>query len=714
MNVAAQYFRLDSQKRSIVLRSHKKGIPEIIYWADLLAPDVNLETLDLLVARAIPHGHPDQDIPVSVFPEASRGFTGPPAISFHRDGKGSVHQFTLESVDEGDDSLSFHCSDTRAGLELRLEFAYSRDTEVMSTRSILKNIAEEAIDILSLTAPSIALSSPFTQVLNLHGRWGHEYQEDRSPLGLGRSIQVENRRGRTSHESFPGMVLLGEGANELSGNVLGAHLAWSGNYRIHGERLLNGLSLLQAVELFLPGEMTLSSGDSLESPWLYLSLAEGLREMSQQFHSFARKSILPASTRKERPVLANSWEALYFDHDIEKLKKIIDCAEDVGVERFVLDDGWFKGRRNDSVGLGDWQVDEDVYPEGLSVLSNYVVKKGMSFGLWFEPEMVNPNSELFRQHPDWILHHEDYPKLEERQQLVLDLTRPEAFTYMDSSMKKLLTEYPISYIKWDMNRCLHNPVAKDGRLGVHKQVKAVYALMASLLADFPDLEIESCSSGGGRIDYGILKYCSRVWASDNNDPVSRCGIHRGYSYFFPPEIMGSHVGDEKAHLTGRKSDIHFRSMTTLQGVPGFELDLSKQSQEDLNIYKTYMDLYKDHRSWLNEATLIRDHASYGDYLIYALISQDKKNSLWWVQNTTYKSPATGSQLKFSGLDESIDYQVSLESGKLSTLSFPMKRVPPFWELMGEVKVSGSLLKKQGICIPCLPPQSGVLLSLKGE
>nr|WP_326584584.1 alpha-galactosidase [Streptomyces sp. NBC_00481] len=294
-----------------------------------------------------------------------------------------------------------------------------------------------------------------------------------------------------------------------------------------------------------------SAGTATTGPWLYASHSDqGLDGLSARFHDHLRAR--PGHPHRSRPVVLNTWEAVYFDHDLDRLTHLADLGAEVGVERFVLDDGWFRHRRDDRSGLGDWYVDETVWPSGLRPLIDHVRAPGMEFGLWVEPEMVNPDSDLARAHPEWILATGGRTPADRRSQQVLDLTHPEAYAYILERLDDLLTEYDIAYLKWDHNRELvdagHSP---SGEPAVHRQTLAVYALLDELRARHPGLEIESCSSGGGRVDLAILERTDRVWASDCNDALERQSINRWTGLLLPPELVGSHIGAARSHTTGR-------------------------------------------------------------------------------------------------------------------------------------------------------------------
>ena len=301
----------------------------------------------------------------------------------------------------------------------------------------------------------------------------------------------------------------------------------------------------------------LKPGESYSVPMIYaVHSSAGLSNASQRFHNFVRAS--KQQTDQYRPVILNTWEAVYFNQDFDTLTKLADIAARVGVERFVLDDGWFNGRRNDSSGLGDWTVDSKVWPDGLDRLIEHVRNLGMEFGIWFEPEMVSPNSDLFSKHPDWALNDTNYKQVTSRNQLVLDMSRKDVRQYLFDSISKLLKSHEIAYIKWDHNRDLVSA-------GAHAQTLGTYQLLSELKNAHPLVQFESCASGGGRVDFGILEFVSRFWTSDSNDALDRKLIQRGASRLMPPEMLGSHIGSRNNHITKRTHSFAFRATTAIFG-----------------------------------------------------------------------------------------------------------------------------------------------------
>jgi alpha-galactosidase len=417
--------------------------------------------------------------------------------------------------------------------------------------------------------------------MSFTGIWGREFQTRRELLGNGTWIQ-ESRRGRTSHDRFPMLFI------ESETQIFGVTLGFSGNHQMVIDRTDDGQRLVHLGELFEPGEIVLAPGESYRSPIAYAGAD------SQDFHAFVRDELTqwPAGKMSPRPVTLNTWEGNYFDHQMDSLKAQATAAAELGIERFVLDDGWFGKRDNDTTSLGDWDIDARKYPDGLKPLVDHVTGLGMQFGIWFEPEMVNPVSELYKAHPDWALTIEGRPILESRTQLVLDLTRPEVSDYLFGKIDAVLSNHAVSYIKWDMNRDLTHAAGRDGKAKTAAQTRAVYALMDRIRAAHPNVEIESCASGGGRIDYGALTRTHRVWTSDCTDALERLEIQRGASVFVPPEILGSHISASPNHQTGRRHTLAFRALVAIAYHLGVELNPLELTDAERDELKVYIETYK--------------------------------------------------------------------------------------------------------------------------
>ena len=592
----------------LVLDLRGSRLPRVAHWgADLgeLGADDLVALVEAGATAAVPDSL-DEPRPVSLLPEHAEGWLGRPGLCGHRAGRDWSTRFEVSAVDVQDEpgggNVVVAAHDRVAELSLRIEVELT-PSGLLRTRAAVRNESETPYTVGEL---NLALPVPpeATELLDLAGRWGRERAPQRTPFGVGARVR-ENRRGRTGADAS---ILIAAGAAGFgfrSGEVWALHLGWSGNHRLHCERMATGEAVIGAGELLLAGEVTLTEGEEYASPWLYGSYGHGLDEVSARFHRFLRAG----ARRGPRPVVLNTWEAVYFDHDLGRLKELADAGAEVGVERFVLDDGWFRHRRDDRAGLGDWYVDETVWPDGLGPLVEHVVGLGMDFGLWVEPEMVNPDSDLARAHPDWILGTGGRTPPPARHQQVLDLTNPAAYDHILQRLDALLAEYPIAYLKWDHNRDLVDAGSgPSGVAAVHRQTRATYRLLDELRAGHPRLEIESCSSGGARIDLGILEHTDRVWASDCIDALERQQIQRWTAALLPLELIGSHVGAPRAHTTGRPHDLSFRAGTALFGHFGIEWDISRASAEDRAELASWVALYKELRGLLHTGELVRaDH-----------------------------------------------------------------------------------------------------------
>ncbi|NBE97559.1 alpha-galactosidase, partial [Nonomuraea sp. K271] len=389
------------------------------------------------------------------------------------------------------------------------------------------------------------------------------------------------------------------------------------------------------------------------------------------------------------------------------LLDLADRAARVGVERFVLDDGWFTGRRDDSAGLGDWHVDADVWPDGLHPLAERVRRLGMQFGLWMEPEMINPDSGLARAHPEWILQTGDRLPPPARRQQVLDLTNPGAYAHIKERLLALVTEYGLDFIKWDHNRDLVDAgsAVREGRASVHAQTLAVYRLLDELRAAHPRLEIESCSSGGARVDLGILERTDRVWASDCIDPVERQQIMRWTAQLVPPELVGSHIGAGRSHTTGRRHDLAFRAATAFFGHYGIEWDLTSLADAELDELAGWISLHKRHRRLLHTGTMVRLDDTPEGVRAHGVVAPDASEALYEI--AVLDRPATWPPglVRLAGIDRDTVYRVR------PLVPVTSRGAAPPW-LSGDAELPGSALAAAGIAVPPLFPDQSVLVHLE--
>ncbi|MCL4116551.1 UNVERIFIED_CONTAM: hypothetical protein GTU68_000747 [Idotea baltica] len=640
--------------------------------------------------------------PRTILPEASRGFPARPGIEGHRsDGSGWAPRMEMVDIATTPDSVTMSSADDGAGLSQQVSIALDASGVVKIWVTVTNTAASPyQLDGLTMCVP---LPSSAREAMQLGGRWSNEFRAERRLVATG-ALEVENRAGRTSHDRFPALFVGDVGFSEERGEVLAAHLAWSGNSRLRVESFSDGRRVLQVGDALLPGEMQLAPGETYTSPVLYLAWSNaGLNGISDCFHPYVRGRASHPTT--DRPVLLNTWEAVYFDHDLDRLKALADTAAQVGAERFVLDDGWFRHRRDDTAGLGDWYVDETVWPDGLDPIIDHVTGLGMEFGLWFEPEMVNPNSDLYRAHPEWALVPAEQIPVEARNQLVLDLSNPEVFAYLLERINAILGAYEISYVKWDMNRNLV-AATHNSRATVHHQTRAVYELFAQVRAANPGVEIESCSSGGGRADLAILEHSDRIWTSDCNDALDRQRIQRGFSYLLPPELMGAHIGPPTAHTTGRTHTLGFRATTAFFGHLGIEWNVLSASENDRERLARVIELHKRHRGLLHSGRVVRyDHADPAA-TAHAVIAHDQSEALVsFAQIATSDSLATGA-LRVGGLAADQVYSVRLvdiEAGRPWGKAFRQ----PKW-VDTDLQLTGAQLAA-GLQMPILDPESAIVL-----
>jgi alpha-galactosidase len=525
----------------------------------------------------------------------------------------------------------------------------------------------------------------------------------------------ENRRGRTGADSAYVLHAGPAGFGFAAGRVHAVHAAWSGNHVHYAERVATGECLLGGGELLLPGEIRLATGETYTSPWLYGAFGEGLDEVAHRFHRHLRAR--PRLVSAQRPVTLNVWEAVYFAHDRERLLDLADRAAEIGVERFVLDDGWFGARRDDRAGLGDWVVSDEVWPDGLHPLVDRVRKLGMQFGLWFEPEMVNLDSDVARAHPEWIMSARPEWPVESRHQQVLNLGIPEAYAHVKDQILALLGEYDIGYVKWDHNRDLTEAgtQADGGRPGVHAQTLAFYRLLDELRAARPDLEIESCSSGGARIDLAVLERTDRVWVSDNIDPHDRQRMLRWTGQLLPPEYLGSHIASGRSYATGRMHDLGFRAGTALFGHLGIEWDLAQASRPEIAELTAWITFYKEQRGFLLAGDLVRMDGVGDRVSLHGIVAPDRSRALFAFAPVDSLYPDPAPRLRFRGLAPERAYRVR----PVLVGSAPSGLKPPLW--WGEpvslaagfpgAVFTGAALQHVGVVAPILHPDQVLLLRM---
>jgi len=586
---------LHTGKASLVLEPRTGTAP---VWRHFGAP-ARVDDLPKLAETRGPASFSfDRDLPLALVPTGGLGWFGPSSVSIRRNGHNQLISWTSSEVEQSETSLTIRLTDDIAGVALEHTI-----TAVQAYRFTTKisNLGSEPLTLDRLASVVLPLPATSEKLLSWRGHHNAELVEclEQMPQHI---WQRETRRGLTGHGGAPGVFVLGQGAQSCTGPVHGVQLCWSGDSRIGVERDDEGCWILTAEAVLQPGEVTVMPGESWSAPdALAVFSNAGRNGASAAFHAATRAMLQwPGGHRTARKVHLNSWEACYFDHDAERIAALAECAAAIGIERFVLDDGWFRGRNDDTSGLGDWTADPLKYSEGLGPLARRITDLGMEFGLWVEPEMINPDSDLYRAHPDWALSAPGRPRPTARNQLVLDMRRADVRNYLFGCIDALLRDLPIGYLKWDHNRDL-------APAGGAAQVLGTYELIRRIREAHPDVEIEACAGGGGRNDAGFAPYVHRYWTSDNIDAVSRIDIQRGFLAFLPPEVMGCHVGASPAHATGRSQSLAFRAAVAMPGHFGVEMDprtLSDAEREELAgwiaFHKDWRDLLHGGQVWLGE------------------------------------------------------------------------------------------------------------------
>jgi alpha-galactosidase len=577
------------------------------------------------------------------------------------------------------------------------------------------------IDVVSAVM-RMPLPEAAPELLDRTGRWPADRRPQRRDLGHGTHLRA-GLRGRPGHDAPTALVMGQPGFGFRHGQVWAATAVWSGNQRYLAESMPDCAGAHGAVlgvgENLMPGELRLAPGQQATlAPARFTWSNSGLDGLSERFHGHVRS--MASQPAKPRPVVLNTWEAVYFDHNLDKLTRLAQIAAQVGVERFVLDDGWFLGRRHDQAGLGDWQVDPAVWPDGLGPLADLVHGLGMEFGLWFEPEMANPDSDLARQHPDWLLAApgaETDPAATWRHQLAVNLAHPEAFSYLLESISTLVAAHGIDFIKWDHNRDVAQPVdRRTGRAGQRAQTAALYRMLDQLRARHPDLEIESCASGGARVDLGIAQRTERFWASDSNDPLERQRIDRWTGLLIPPERVGVHVGPPTAHTSHRTADLSFRLVTALMGHAGIEWDLTQASRSELAWLGRWTGLYKEVRGLIAGGLTVRADLPGGEKrMLHGLVNPSRRHALFtWCRLDTQAAAGTA-RVQLPGLDPAMTYRVRVrhEVGppQLQQVAPPAWLAPLLENPQASVDLSGQVLAQHGVPLPNLAPGQGLLLEL---
>ncbi|MBP7086142.1 MAG: alpha-galactosidase, partial [Enterococcus sp.] len=569
--------------------------------------------------------------------------------------EGLPHLYTNQATEA--ETLIITLKDDVAQLRLKLNYTIYQDYATVIRSTTLINDSAETVEINQLASQSLDFPNRSFELIHLNGAWGRERQLTREKIEIGTKV-LDSKRGSSSHHQNPFVTLVEPTTTEFQGEAYGFCLVYSGNHQTVIEK--DNYSQTRVVMGMNPFNFAwqLPAGESFHSPEVVNVYSnQGLNQMSKTYHDLFNHHLIRGEHQlKERPVLINNWEATYFDFDDAKIHGIVDEAQALGIEMFVLDDGWFGERKDDHRSLGDWYEFEGKLEQGLEGIAQYVHDKGMKFGLWFEPEMISKDSDLHRAHPDWVLSVPGRPRSLSRQQHVLDFSRADVRDHIYQQMTAILDRVPIDYIKWDMNRNMTEVYSllldpeMQGEVS-HRYILGLYEFMEKLTQAYPHILFESCSGGGGRYDAGMLYYMPQTWTSDNTDPIARLKIQYSTSLVYPISTMGAHVSAIPNHQTGRETSLDIRGNVAMSGVLGYELDLTTLSEEEKVLIVKQVDFYKEHRQLLQFGDFVRLKSPYEENEVaWMFVSKDKKEAIVFYFRVLVEASAPYVTLKLAHLD----------------------------------------------------------------
>jgi alpha-galactosidase len=707
-DAAAHTFRMDAGDVSYILGVTGSGDLQTLYWGKRLRI---------------------QDPSPAASAEGGSGFELPVDMTSHEFvGWGSglyvVPDLKVSFPDGNRDLVLHYLSHTILGSLLTIKLKdIERDVivDLLYEMDPATGVLARSAQIENHTKMSFTIEEAFAATWNLPGssdyhlryltgRWASEFNLQEEALHPGK-IVLESRRGSTGDEVNPWFAIERDvQPDQDTGDVWFGALAWSGSWQINVEQ--NAANRVRVTGGFTPFDFayTLKPGQSLDTPKFYGGYSHtGIGGASRLLHRFEVDSVVPqAPDRKLRPILYNSWEATGFDVSEAGQEALAEKAASIGVERFVMDDGWFGRRKDDHAGLGDWYVNPQKFPNGLKPLINKVHSLGMDFGLWVEPEMVNPDSDLYRAHPDWVLNFPGRPRTEGRNQLVLNLARPDVRAYVYQFLDKLLTENDIAFLKWDYNRNWSEPGWSSAPLDQQKQVyveavRNLYGILAELRAKHPKVEIESCSGGGARVDLGVLRYTDEVWPSDNTDPFDRLRIQNGFSYAYAPGVMMAWVTDSPNWMNNRSTSLEYRFLSSMQGGLGVGANLNKWTTEDFATAKAMISQYKQMRSTVQDGALYRliSPENGSEYSVTESLSKDGREAAIFAFLHSSQLGESYPQLFPRGLEEAGEYSIHALDGKLDS-RIPQHASGDYWmhhgievSLRGDYQATLFTLEKEG-------------------
>lgn len=562
-------------------------------------------------------------------------------------------------------TLEILTEDKVLGLQVTLYYSVFADVDVITRSVRVTNCATEPVHLTKVMSASLDMDAEDYQMLTLHGSWARERQIDYRTIGYGKQ-SVGSTRGESSHQEHPFVALVSEHATQETGRVYGFHFVYSGNFIGQVEKgQFDSLRVMMGIH---PKDFRweLKQGETFCAPEVVLTYSDsGLGTMSRNLHDLYRNHLIRSPYKdKKRPILINNWEATYFDFDTDKLLAIAKEAKKCGIEMLVMDDGWFGYRNDDNTSLGDWQVNEKKITGGLKALVEAVNQIGLKFGIWFEPEMISPDSDLYRKHPDWAIAIKHRTPCLARNQYVLDLSRPEVLEYAYEAVASILRSANIEYVKWDMNRQLTDlgsmylDEQHQGEL-LHRYVLGVYELQERLTREFPNLLLENCSGGGARFDPGMLYYSPQIWCSDDTDAIERLKIQEGTALIYPLSTMGAHVSDCPNHTVGRVTPFATRGHVALAGTFGYELDITKIPEEDRAMIPEQVAMYHKYNDLVRcgDYYRIASYSSNHEYDCYEVVAKDKTEALLTFVQVLNRPNYHSRRIRMQGLDPSKRYRM---------------------------------------------------------
>lgn len=565
--------------------------------------------------------------------------------------------------DKNADTLEVVLEDKNIDLEVRLFYTVFDEYDIIARNAVIVNKADSSIKLTKAYSANLDLPIGDYDMIHFAGSWGRERDMLRTPLKMGMKAEAENARGGSGHQVNPFVMIASSDADECHGDVYGFSLIYSGNHSsVAKTDQFGGLRVQQGINPH-QFEWELKSGGEFYTPQTVICYSDnGFGQMSREYHDVYRNNLMKSKwVNKKRPILINNWEGTYFDFTEEKLLSMAEKAKAVGLDLFVLDDGWFGKRNNDKCSLGDWKVNKDKLPSGIDGLAKKMNDIGLKFGLWFEPEMISPDSDLYRAHPDWAVSVPERTPVEIRHQLLLNLSRDEVCDYVINALSDVLANANIGYVKWDMNR----QITDMPYLGFnHAYTLGYYKVMSAVTSSFPDVLFEGCSAGGGRFDAGVLAYMPQIWASDNSDAISRLKIQYSTSMCYPVSSISTHVTASPNHQVGRVTSLKTRADVAYAGTFGYELDITKATDEEFEEIKQQIEFSRHMQQLVLDGDFYRLQSPYdGNYCSWEIVSKDKKQVFLFAGKILAVAQTKNATVKLQGLDADKKYK-NIQTGKI--------------------------------------------------